>query len=212
MPAPDRVFPLALCLIALLPAALKAQSENIHKHHMAPSSGGLMQPVDVSGLTIPDITLIDQHGNKVRFYSDLVKGRLVAINTIFTTCTTICPMMGANFSKLRKLLGEDVGAKVRLISISIDPVVDTPERLDQWSKGFGQVEPGWTLLTGPKEDVDSLLKALSVFTAEKLDHSPVVLVGGAGAGNWARASALLPPSRLAELIQARLMAGTPPKL
>jgi protein SCO1/2 len=117
--------------------------------------------------------------------------------------------MGANISRLRKILGDDNSGKVRLISISIDPVVDIPERLEQWCNKFGQAEPGWTLLTGPKEDIDSLLKALQVFTAEKQDHAPVILIGGDSAGNWSRASALLPPSRLAELIQARLglMAG-----
>ena len=149
---------------------------------------------------------MDQHGKKVHFYSDLVKGKVVAINAIFTTCTTICPLMGANFYKLSKVLGDDT--KVNLISISIDPIVDTPERLKQWSSGFGKVVPEWTLLTGPKADIDGLLKALQIFTPEKQDHAPVVLIGRDGAGDWARASALLPPSRLADLIRARLALAT----
>lgn len=168
------------------------------------------QNADAPRLTIPDTVLFNQHGEKVHFYSDLVKGKVVAINTIFTTCSTICPLMGANFSKLRKMLGGGANQKVNLISISVDPAVDTPERLNEWSRGFGQMGPGWTLLTGPKADVDSLLKALQVFTADKLDHSPVVLIGGDEAGDWARASALLPPSRLASLLQARLELGRRP--
>jgi cytochrome oxidase Cu insertion factor (SCO1/SenC/PrrC family) len=180
----------ATALIAMHPVSLRAQSDSSGAHH-------------ISGLSIPDVELIDQHGKKVHFYSDLVKGKVVAINAIFTTCTTICPLMGAKFYRLGKVLGDDAD-KVRLISISIDPIVDTPERLEQWSTGFGKAAPDWTLLTGPKADVDGLLKALQIFTAEKQDHAPVVLIGGDGAGDWARASALLSPASLAEIIRARV--------
>jgi protein SCO1/2 len=144
---------------------------------------------------------MNQRGEKVHFYSDLIKGKVVAINTIFTTCTTICPLMGANFAKVRKLIGDD--ANVSLISISIDPAVDTPERLEQWSRGFGLVPSGWTLLTGDPAEVTALLKALQVFTPDKQDHAPVVLVGGDSVGDWSRASALMPAAQLADLIRSR---------
>jgi protein SCO1 len=169
---------------------------------MAAEAGG--QPVVIGGLRVPDVELVDQNGRRVRFYSDVVKGRVVAINTIFTTCTTICPLMGANFAKLGKLLADRKDGKVSLVSISIDPVVDTPERLKEWSSAFGHSAIDWTLLTGSKANVDTVLRALQVFTAEKQDHAPVVLIGGDGAGDWARASALLPPAKLADLLQARL--------
>jgi protein SCO1/2 len=158
----------------------------------------------VAGLTIPDVELLNQHGEKIHFYSGLVKGKVVAINTIFTTCTTICPPMGNNFSRLRKLLGEHAGRDVNLISISVDPDVDTPERLDKWGRQFGEMGPGWTLLTGPKADVDTLLKALQVFAADKQEHAPVTLIGGDAAGDWVRSSALLTPARIAEIIQTKL--------
>lgn len=195
--------------IALFLLATNAPAQAMHHHHMAMSANGEVQPVSVAGLVIPDTTLIDQHGHKVRFYSDLVKDKVVAINTIFTTCTTICPLMGANFSKVERLIG-DAGRKAQLISISIDPSVDTPDRLEAWSKNFGQPGPGWTLVTGAKPDVDALLKALQIFTSDKQDHAPVVLIGGNGSGNWIRTSALTPPARIAELIQSRLqLMGAP---
>ena len=113
--------------------------------------------------------------------------------------------MGANFAKLRNLLGDSAGGKVELISISIDPVADTPERLAQWSTGFSShPEPGWTLLTGAKPNIDRILKALQIFTADKQDHAPVVLIGGAGSGDWVRASGLLAPAQLNELIHSRV--------
>src|SRR5258708_2416425 len=141
----------------------------------------------VAGPTISDVALLNQHGEKVHFYSGLVKGKVVAINTIFTTCTTICPPMGNNFSRLRKLLGGHAGRDVNLISITVDPGVDTPERLDKWTRQFGETGPGWTLLTGPKADVESLLKALQTFAADKQEHAPVTLIGGDAAGALGRA-------------------------
>ena len=130
----------------------------------------------------------------------------MVINTIFTTCTTICPLMGANFAKLSRLLTSEGSDKLRLISISVDPPQDTPERLKQWATAFGETGAEWTLLTGAKTEIDSVLKALQVFAADKQDHAPVVLIGGEG--NWIRASALLPPKTLAELVRKRLAAPT----
>jgi len=175
-------------VLAILPTFLRAQN----------------QLAGTSRLSIPDVELVDHHGKKVHFYSDLVKGKVVAIDTVFTTCTTICPMMGANFSKLSRLLSDESRARVNLISISVDPVEDTPAMLDQWSRQFGPASPEWTLLTGSKNDIDRVLKALQIFTPDKQDHSPVVLIGDDSAQDWVRASALLPPSRLADLLKARL--------
>jgi protein SCO1/2 len=96
---------------------------------------------------------------------------------------------------------------LNLISISVDPVVDTPERLAEWSRNFGNSGPEWILLTGTKADVDRLLKALQIFTPEKQDHAPVVLIGGEGVEQWVRAPALLPLPRLAGVIRAQLTAA-----
>jgi protein SCO1 len=191
-------------VITVGPSMLWAQAQGGHEHH-AP---GVIDPghqiATVSGLRIPDVELVNQHGEKVHFYSDLVKGKVVVINTIFTTCTTICPMLGANFAQLNKLLSTEDRSALNLISISVDPSVDTPARLSEWSSKFGEVGPGWTLLTGSKNNVDELLKALQVFTADKESHKPVTLIGGNGIGNWARADGLLAPSVLAGMVRERL--------
>jgi protein SCO1 len=147
---------------------------------------------------IPDVELIDQNGRPVHFYRDLVQGHVVAINFVFTSCGTICPTMGAIFGRLEALLGDP--ARVRLISISIDPVVDTPARLAAWSARF-HAGPGWTLLTGRKETIDALRKALAVFTPDLDSHAPVVLIGNDATGQWTRADGLAPATKLAEQIR-----------
>jgi protein SCO1/2 len=154
----------------------------------------------LDGLTVPDVKLVDQDGRPVRFYTDLVKGQVVAMNFVFTTCTTICPPSGANFAKLQKLLGgRPGGPRVRLISVSIDPGNDTPARLKAWAGKFG-AGPGWTLVTGDRDEVTRLLKALGVYTGSPASHTPVVLVGDDASHHWTRAYGLAPPDKLADLI------------
>ncbi len=142
----------------------------------------------------PDVELLDQSGRHVHFYSDLVAGHTVAVNFIFTTCTTICPVMSANFVKLEKLLGKRLGADILLISISVDPVNDTPARLKEFAAKFGAT-PGWTLLTGNNRDVERLLRSLGEYSPDKLQHSSDVLIGRGG-GPWTHMDAMESPDRI----------------
>lgn len=183
-------------LLLLLLAAGPAAAQHEHHQHPAPP-----EQERVDGLQIPDVSLVDQDGRPVRFASDLVKDRVVAINFVFTTCTTICPPMGASFAKLRQLLGERAGRDVHLISVSVDPRTDTPERLKAWAGKFG-AGPGWTLVTGNPDEVVRLLKALGAYTPDIKDHSPLVLVGNAAKREWTRAYGLAPPAKIAELLDS----------
>jgi cytochrome oxidase Cu insertion factor (SCO1/SenC/PrrC family) len=158
-------------------------------------------------LNIPDIELLDQNGRKIHFYTDLVKGHTVAINFIFTTCTTICPPLGATFARVQKELGDKVGRDVRFISISVDPATDTPERLKAWGAKF-HAGDGWTFVTGNKPQVDELLRALGASSARREDHSPTVLIGNDASGNWTRTYGLAKASQLVQIINDAI-AGKP---
>ena len=148
---------------------------------------------------VPDMTVYDQNGKKLHFYTDLVKGKTVAINFIFTTCTTICPPMTATFRRVQQSLGERVGKDIRLISVSVDPAVDTPERMKSFAEKF-HAEPGWTFVTGDISDIDQLLEALGALVADKNDHTPLVLVGNDPAGHWTRTYGLAPAPVIAKVI------------
>ena len=152
-----------------------------------------------SKMNIPDTELLDQNGRKIHFYTDLVKGQTVVINFIFTTCTTICPPLGATFARLQKELGDKVGRDVRFISISVDPATDTPERLKAWGEKFHAGE-GWTFVTGDKPQVDELLRALGSSSARREDHSPTILIGNDAHGAWTRTYGLANTSKLVQII------------
>ena len=148
---------------------------------------------------IPDTAVYNQNGRRLNFYTDLVKGRVVAINFIFTTCTTICPPLTATFRRVRQDLDEALGRDVQLISVSVDPTTDTPERLYDFAAKF-KAGPGWTFVTGEKTEMDSLLQALGASAANRNDHTPMVLVGNDATGRWTRTYGLSSPAVLVKVI------------
>jgi cytochrome oxidase Cu insertion factor (SCO1/SenC/PrrC family) len=151
-----------------------------------------------SSSRIPDVKVYDQNGNRLNFYSDLIKNRTVAINFIFTTCTTICPPLTATFRRVQQNLG-DASLNVQLISVSVDPSTDTPERLRAFAAKF-HAGPGWTFVTGDKAEMESLLRAFGVAVANKNDHTPMILIGNDMTGYWTRTYGLSPPNALVKLI------------
>jgi protein SCO1/2 len=156
------------------------------------------------------VALVNQDDKSIRFYSDLVKGRSVAIEFIYTTCTTICPLLGITFSQVQDLLGDRLGKEVALISISVDPVTDTPQRLKAWGAKF-HAKPGWTFLTGKKSDIDKVLRALGAATGRKEDHPPTILMGNEAQGRWTRAYGLAPPGRIVAFLDGMPKGpGVPP--
>jgi cytochrome oxidase Cu insertion factor (SCO1/SenC/PrrC family) len=157
-------------------------------------------------LLIPDVEVLDQEGNQLHFYSDLIKGKTVAINFIFTNCTTICPPLAATFARVQKEMGDKVGKDVHLISISVDPLTDTPERLKAWGAKF-KAGAGWTFVTGNKQEMDTLLNALGAYVSKREDHTPSVIVGNDLKSVWTRTYGLAKASQMVALIE-NVMAGT----
>jgi len=153
-----------------------------------------------SSARIPDVQVFDQNGKQLNFYADLIKGKTVAINFIFTTCTTICPPLTATFRRVQ----QDVAARgmnVQLISISVDPTTDTPERLRDFAAKF-KAGPGWTFVTGDKALIDSVLQALGTAVSNKNDHTPMILIGNDTSDYWTRAYGLTSPAKIIDLIDA----------
>ena len=151
-----------------------------------------------SSMKIPDTPVYDQNGKELKFYSDLVKDKTVAINFIFTTCTTICPPLTATFRKVQQE-AEARGLNVQLISVSVDPAVDTPERLRAFAEKF-KAGPGWTFVTGDKSQIDSVLQAFGVAVANKTDHTPMILIGDDVSDYWTRTYGLSSPAKIVDML------------
>jgi cytochrome oxidase Cu insertion factor (SCO1/SenC/PrrC family) len=150
-------------------------------------------------MVIPEVEILDQNGNALHFYSDLIQGKTVAINFIFTNCTTICPPLGATFARVQRDLGDKAGRDVHFISISVDPLTDTPERLKAWGAKF-KAGDGWTFVTGEKQEMDKLLNALGASVSRREDHSPTIIVGNDLKGVWTRTYGLATSAQIVGLI------------
>ncbi len=150
----------------------------------------------------PDTALINQDDQPVRFYDDLIKGKVVVINFIFTSCTDSCPLETARLRQVQRLLGDRVGRDVFFYSISIDPETDTPAVLKQYAAKF-KVAPGWQFLTGRKDDIDQLRRTLGLFVegvdnGRTKDHNLSLIVGNQTTGRWMKASPFENPYILAD--------------
>jgi cytochrome oxidase Cu insertion factor (SCO1/SenC/PrrC family) len=152
-----------------------------------------------AALRVPDTAVLDQHGKRLRFYSDLVKGKTVAINFVFTTCKGVCPTLTAKFRQIQQELGERVGRDIQLISISVDPTTDVPERLSAYAEKF-HAGPGWTFVTGSKPEIDELLRALGAFAPDKGNHPQTILIGNDASGYWTRTLGLSPAKAVAQIV------------
>jgi protein SCO1/2 len=143
---------------------------------------------------------MDQDGREVRFYSDLVRGKLVMMNAIFTRCPATCPVQAGIFARVQEQLGDRLKRDVRLISVSLDPVYDTPERLREFGRRHG-AGPGWRLLTGSKENVTTVLKAMDLYAANPADHTPIAAIGNEPGGVWIKALHLVSPLELVKKLE-----------
>jgi protein SCO1 len=148
----------------------------------------------------PNVPLTTQEGTTVHFYDDLLKGKAVAINLIYTHCHEACPLETARLAQVQRLLGDLVGKEIFFYSLSIDPEHDTPAELKAYAEKFG-VGPGWQFLTGKKEDIALIGEKLGLTSATDASsrdgHMPSLMIGHEPTGQWMRNSAVDNPQFLA---------------
>jgi protein SCO1 len=169
-----------------------------HQHKQAANDGTPSSPTKVA---IPDVVVLDQNGQKVRFYSDLVKGKIVAVNFMFTSCTTICSPMTANIARVQKKLLARGEKNVHFISVSVDPEGDTPEKLKSYAAMF-HVQPGWTFVTGTRAQLEPIWRAFGVPMGAKEDHTATVVIGNEALHDWTYGSGLTSADKLLAVIQS----------
>lgn len=148
-----------------------------------------------------DIVLLNQDGEKMRFYSDLLQGKTVIINSFFASCQGSCLPITRNLQKVQEALGDRLGKDARIISISVDPAVDTPGELKAFGKKF-QARPGWYFLTGSKENVEFVLQKLGQFVENKNDHYNIIIVGNNSTGLWKKAFGLAKSEELVKVVES----------
>jgi len=149
----------------------------------------------------PNLPVVTQEGKTLHFYDDLLKGKIVVINFIYTSCQDICPIATARLAQVEEKLGDKVGRDFFFISMTVDPEHDTPERLNEYAKAFG-AGTGWTFVTGKPEDVRAINYKLGERSTSLSEHRNEIVVGNEATGQWQRDNVFGELDRLAITIQA----------
>ena len=155
-----------------------------------------------------DLEVIDQNGERLRFYSDVLKDRVVLISFIFTNCEGACPMVAQKLKQTRSLMVESVRDDVWFVSISIDPDRDTPDAMKQFAERQGVDDSRWIFLTGEKQNLETIIKKLGQYTPDIEAHSTLMLAGNTRTKHWMRVMPMVPPEGIAQKMRA-LVEETP---
>ena len=162
----------------------------------------------------PNVPLTTQDGKTVHFYDDLIKGKIVAVNLIYTTCKYACPLETARMRQVQQVLGDRMGKDVFFYSITIDPEHDTPEVLKDYAEKF-HAGPGWLFLTGKQADIDLIQRKVGLYSTPDPKnpdgHTPNLLVGNEATGQWMRNSGMDNAKFLARTIGDWLTSWKNPK-
>ena len=213
-----RVGPVAaLCAAVLVlygsPAlAAEGEAHDPHAHHraMLKQQQQAKSAPEAADVHLYDAELVNRHGEPVRFASEVIGDRLVVMDFVYTSCTTICPVLSALFAQLQDRLGDRLGEDVFLVSVSVDPTTDTPQRLAAYAGKHG-ARDGWIWLTGEKRAIEQVLEGLGAYAQDFTQHPSMVLVGDAANGKWSRYYGFPSPEgimdKVAEYTAARERAG-----
>jgi protein SCO1/2 len=152
-----------------------------HENHAPAPVGGLGK----TRVKLADVELTDQQRRRGRLPRDFVAGRIVVANFVFTTCGSVCPVISAIFAQLQQQLPADLARDTVMLSLSVDPLNDTPDRLDAKAKQYGS-GANWRWLTGRVEDMEAALKGFGAYTSRPDDHLPMAVVGDPASDTWYR--------------------------
>jgi protein SCO1/2 len=184
-----------------------AAAHDGHRHAASPAGG---PGAGKAKVVLSDEPLLDQDGARRRLAHDVIGNRVAIVNFVYTSCTTVCPVSSALFAQLQERVGAALGKEVVLVSITVDPVRDKPERLRESAARYG-ARPGWIWLTGAKREVDAVLKGFGAYAPNYEDHPAMVLVGDAQGGAWFRFFGFPSLEQLLERVEAIGAARRQPK-
>ena len=148
-----------------------------------------------------DTVLKDQNGREVRFYSDVLKDKVVMINVIFTHCTDACPLITRKLREVRDAMGPALASQVTFVSISSDPLNDTPAALKAFAEKQGVDSANWVFLTGDKANVDLVLGRIGQFLPSPEQHSTQLIAGDVAGKRWSKIRPDAPPAAIAQRMQ-----------
>src|SRR5215472_5507124 len=202
-----------ISLVAALLAALSPLSsiadEHDHSHNHGTPSAGANMPAEVETGSLrdakarsyfTDLPVIAQDGKERRFFSDVLKDKVVLIYLFFTNCENTCPVINQTLSNVQDLLGDRLGNDITLISITTDPARDTPPVVKEYSSYFDP-RPGWLFLTGEKQNIETIVRRLGHTSADPTDHITFLMVGNVAKAKWTKLKPSASEAEIADMLR-----------
>lgn len=202
----------ALGLMALATQPAAAHGTEKHDDGTGPEIGEpvILAPMDPAAeekarAYFTDLPVVTQDGEELRFFSDVLKGRIVVLTMFYTQCTGACPLTNQKLAEVQDLLGDAMGRDYFFVSVTLDPETDTPQVLKKYAENFG-ARKGWYFLTGNKENIRTITRRLGQTDDNFQEHAVSFMLGNVPQAHWSR----LPPNQPPEGIVGRLslIAGT----
>jgi protein SCO1/2 len=190
-------------LVATGPVAAAGEADP-HAHHAQQGAAPVRMLAKPFDYKLPAVKLVRADGKTVELAAELADSRPVMLNFVFTTCTAICPLMSFIFADVQQRLGPD-GAKLHMVSISIDPEQDTPARLREFAARY-KAGPGWDFYTGTAAASISVQKALNAYRGDKMNHEPLTLLRKGPDQPWIRVEGLASPEELMTAVRPLMAA------
>jgi protein SCO1/2 len=196
----------AMAWLSMPPGAAAGEATDPHAHcHEAAMQGMKRATRSTADYELPHVQLVRDDGKTVSFPEEIDDGRPVVLDFVYTTCTTICPVLSGTFARLQEALGSERD-RVHMVSISIDPEQDTPARLAEYAKRF-HAGPQWRHYTGTTEASVAIQRAFDAYRGDKMDHTPVTFLRAAHGSRWVRIDGFATADELArelhELVAVR---------
>ena len=141
-----------------------------------------------------NVELVDQNGERLKFYDEVLKDNVVVISFIFTNCQSACPLMTRNLTMIRDMLREDERRNIQFVSISIDPLRDTPSAMKEFAQKHEADIDGWLWLTGQPDDVNYITKRLGSYTDDPEMHTTTLLAANVPNAHWTKIEPNVPPN------------------
>ena len=148
--------------------------------------------------------LLTQDGRKIRFYSDMLHIRVAVVNVVYASCKDACPLITRQLTEVKDELGELFGKKVFFVSITSDPMRDTPRALKRYAQEQHADVAGWSFLTGNKQNVDAILQRLGALSENFEEHATLLYILDVDNKRMRKMLPNLPPKAIAEA--ARIIA------
>jgi protein SCO1/2 len=190
-----------LFILLLWPRDLRAHdgahagAHAMHQHAMTASDVSVSEVSrSIVDIQLPDVNVRQQNGKVVRFNAEIDENKPVLLNFVYTSCTTICLPMAQIFVATQERLGGSA-EQMQMLSVSIDPGLDTPARLSKYASKIGAGRQ-WAFNTGSQSTVDTIQRAFNVYRPDKMSHTPVTFVRPRGSRQWIRLDGFASPEQL----------------